>query len=366
MVYNLLESDWKIDERPRMNSIRLAALLGHEKVLEWMLQSNKYGNINESDNRGMTALMWASEFGHEITVKMLLDRGADVNAQGGAICQCPTSSITGWSRDDGADAARSRGGRQCSRRNLWQCPTSSISKWSRKVVQMLLDKRADVNAKGGVYGNALQAASVGGHDMVVQMLLDKQANVNAKGGFYGTALQAASAYGHRKVVQMLLDKRADINAQGGKYGNALQAALYRGDDMVVQILLDRGADVNAQGGFYGNALQAASAGGNEKMVQMLLDRGSEVNTQGGFYGNALQAASRLGHDMVVQMLLDRGAVRGVNVTAHEGGGYRNALLAAPADGHEKGGADAARSRGRYQSPRRRRWRCPIRDKMSTH
>ena len=62
LVYNLLESDWKINERPRMNSIRLAALLGHEKVLDWMLQSNKYGNINESDNRGIMVLMWASEF----------------------------------------------------------------------------------------------------------------------------------------------------------------------------------------------------------------------------------------------------------------------------------------------------------------
>jgi hypothetical protein len=44
---------------------------------------------------------------------------------------------------------------------------------------MLLDKDADVNAQGGEYGNALQAASAGGHEQVVKTLLDKDANVNA-------------------------------------------------------------------------------------------------------------------------------------------------------------------------------------------
>ena len=47
-----------------------------------------------------------------------------------------------------------------------------------------------------------------------------------KVGEYGNALQAASVSGHEKVVQMLLDQGADVNAQGGEYGNALQAASF--------------------------------------------------------------------------------------------------------------------------------------------
>lgn len=38
------------------------------------------------------------------------------------------------------------------------------------MVQLLLDKNADVNAQGGRYGNALQAALVRGHKEVVQLL----------------------------------------------------------------------------------------------------------------------------------------------------------------------------------------------------
>jgi ankyrin repeat protein len=47
------------------------------------------------------------------------------------------------------------------------------------VVQILLEKGAEVNAQGGGYGNALQAASEGGHEKVVQILLEKGAEVNA-------------------------------------------------------------------------------------------------------------------------------------------------------------------------------------------
>jgi len=188
-------------------------------------------------------------------------------------------------------------------------------------VKSILDKGADVNAQGGYYGNALQAASEGGYDQVVQILLAKGADVNAQGGHYGNALQAASAGGYDQVVQILLAKGADVNAQGGFYGNALQAASVEGYNQVVQILLAKGADVNAQGGFYGIALQAASVEGYNQVVQILLAKGADVNAQGGtFYGNALQAASVRGHDQVVQMLLAKGA----DVNA-QGGRYSNAL-----------------------------------------
>lgn len=50
------------------------------------------------------------------------------------------------------------------------------------------------------------------------MLLDQGAEVNAQGGKYGNALQAASAKDHEKVVQMLLD---DTNTYKGQSDDAL-------------------------------------------------------------------------------------------------------------------------------------------------
>ena len=78
-------------------------------------------------------------------------------------------------------------------------------------VKLLLEKGADVNAQGGYFGNALQAAAFGGHEAIVQLLLEEGADVNSQGGKYGNALQVASAMGHMPIVQLLLAKGANFD-----------------------------------------------------------------------------------------------------------------------------------------------------------
>ncbi|KAF2178433.1 ankyrin, partial [Zopfia rhizophila CBS 207.26] len=85
--------------------------------------------------------------------KLLLDKGADVNAQGG-------------SYGNALHAASERDHEQ--------------------IVKLLLDKGADVNAQGGTYGNALHAALERGHEQIVKLLLDKGAAVNVQSAFLKT------------------------------------------------------------------------------------------------------------------------------------------------------------------------------------
>ncbi|OAL48192.1 purine and uridine phosphorylase, partial [Pyrenochaeta sp. DS3sAY3a] len=91
----------------------------------------------------------------------------------------------------------------------------------------------------------LMVACFFGHIAVVRLLINKGANVNAQGGHYGSALQAASEEGHEQIVRLLINKGADVNAQCGYYGSALQAAS-QGHEQIVRLLIDKGADVNAQ------------------------------------------------------------------------------------------------------------------------
>ena len=272
------------------------------------------------------SLQTASEKGHEGIVRLLLNYEAEVDAQAGPYGNAlQTASAEGRKsmlqllRNYEADFHGAYGS------VLQEAPNVR-----NYIVKLLLNHKADVNAQGGPYGNALQAASSNGHDQIVQLLLSHQADVNAQGGPYGSALQAASFHGYNQIVQLLLNHKADVNAQGGPYGSALQAASFHGYNQIVQLLLNHKADVNAQGGPYGSALQAASFHGYNQIVKLLLNHKVDVNAQGRKYGSALQTASSRGHDQIVQLLLSHKA----DVNA-QGGPYGSALQAASFHGHDQ-------------------------------
>ena len=96
------------------------------------------------------------------------------------------------------------------------------------MIQLLLDRGADVNAQGGYYGNALQAASSkfdtgaikllleSGADRpdLVELLLDEGAKGNTQ------KVQALRA----KRVRLKLTKKLDVNAQSEQHDTALQTA----------------------------------------------------------------------------------------------------------------------------------------------
>ena len=173
-----------------------------------------------------------------------------------------------------------------------------------------------VNANGGFYGSALQAASFSGYDEVVQVLLDAKADVNANGGYRGCALLVASENGHEKIVQMLLDAKADLNIEGSVWPSAIESALLHYQYKAVQMLLVAGARVPSTDSFQlYELLKVASESGNEKAVQILLEKGVMVNANdvGGDDG-PLQLAAYFGHTKIVQMLMDAGA----NVNARGG------------------------------------------------
>lgn len=74
--------------------------------------------------------------------------------------------------------------------------------------------RVGVNAQCGEhYSNVLRAASARGHELIVELLLDKGAEVNAQGGNYGNALLAASDRDHEQIVELLLDEGAELGAR---------------------------------------------------------------------------------------------------------------------------------------------------------
>lgn len=182
----------------------------------------------------------------------------------------------------------------------------------KPVVGLLLEKGAWTQSR---CGNAVQAASSGGHKGVVRMLLSSGAAVNLPAEVNGSrprptdALQSACAGGYDQVAQMLVEEGAELNHKAGNFGHALQAACAGGHVNLARMLLSHGADVDLQDekSVYGTALQAACAGGYYAVVQTLLEHGANVNIRGGHHGSALQAAQARGYSNVAQILSSAGA-----------------------------------------------------------
>ena len=84
-------------------------------------------------------------------------------------------------------------------------------------------------------------ASLNGHVEVVEALLAKGADINAKTKIGWTALIGASLKGHVEVVKLLLAKGADINATTEDGRTALMAASSKGHQEVVNLLKAHGA-----------------------------------------------------------------------------------------------------------------------------
>ena len=298
-----------------------------------------------------TQIYIAAYRGEVETMRLLLENGADVNAQGGtygnalqaAVYNCKVEAIQ-LLLDNGAEVNAQSG-------KFGNPLQAAASIGNVEAIQLLLDSGAEINAQGGRFYNALQAAARFGNVEAIQLLLDSGAEINAQGGELGNALQAAAYCGKVEAIQLLLDNGAEINAQHGKYGNALQAAACTGEVNAIQLLLDSGAEINAQGGEFGNALQAAALSGKVNAIQLLLDSGAEVNAQGGDFGNALQAAALSGKVDAIQLLLGSGA----EINA-QGGKFSNALQAAAHSGNVEAvqllldnGADVNAQGGHYDS-----------------
>lgn len=230
-----------------------------EKIEMMKLLLDNGAKLDQRDNNdGETPLHVACYEGTIEAVRFLVDRGADVNAEGGRF-GTPILHAVAATRYD-----------------------------SIPFLTLLMDKGANVNYQGGEYGSALQAHFHGNFKDVesFRFLLKHCADVNAKGGRYLTALIAACAspYSQKECVRLLLDHGADVNTgtQSEEYGTELIAACQPGryhqrDTQAVQWLLECGADVQAQGGKHGTALSTACSWNCSEAVELLLSHGANIH-----------------------------------------------------------------------------------------
>jgi ankyrin repeat protein len=128
--------------------------------------------------------------------------------------------------------------------------------------------------------NTLMEASHNGHTRLVKLLLEHGADVNARGydGQNALALAAASHQEHTRILRLLLDNGA-YDMRSTSIPSALEEASRHGHSGAVELLLERSADVYRQDTrFVDEALRLACRTEQKQVIKLLLSKGADMYT----------------------------------------------------------------------------------------
>ena len=281
-------------------------------------------SANAADSRLITPLMYAAIVGSADAMRILIEHGADVNAQNAF-----GSTALMWSASDaqkvrllldhGADVNNvSKSGRTA-------LMAAAATPGSAPVVRMLLERKADATPKDQFGGTALLAALQGNDTESIRMLLDAGADIHGGGAFLGmTPLMAAASSGNLAAVKLLLAKGARVNdvsprenplfkvkngmVAAGAFTPLLQASTY-GPPEVVKALIDAGADVNARDvrGMTPLMLAYSTDRYNPAIARILLDHGADPTIKSLAGETALDWAWKMGATRSAQSLISKQA-----------------------------------------------------------
>lgn len=251
------------------SALHWAAESGCKDVAELLLAHK--AKVNAKDGSGWTPLHWAAMEGARDVAEVLLANSAEVNIR-------DRYGFTAWhyavdrGHKDVAELLRQHG--------AWDTTTihDAAKAGDLEKVKAFLsanpalvfsnyDELGDNPLSGG---KPLHYAAEGGHKNVVELLLAKKADVNAKANSGYTPLELAAFGGHKDVAELLLANKADVNA--GLQSPLLDAAA-RGHTDVVKLLLAHKADVNYRNEYGVTPLKAAMSWGNAESVALLRQHG---------------------------------------------------------------------------------------------
>jgi ankyrin repeat protein len=277
-----------------------SAEYGRQEVVRLLLEQG--ADVNANDRRKRTALYWAVGNRDEAIVRLLLKHHADVN-----------------SRDDG--------GREVLPRAVWDQQIA--------IVQLLVEYEADVNARADTGGyrtaeewSVLHEAAYNGTEKIVELLLKFGASIRAETTKGQTALHMAAKNGHAGAVKQLLLAlerknsslmRAATDRKNNKGKTPLHQAAKNGQDEVVQLLLRHNVDVSLTDNDGRTALHHAAKckhwtpkriswtyenrNKHDAIIRRLLQRKAQITVMDELGYMALHYAAGWGSEAVMRLLL---------------------------------------------------------------
>jgi len=241
-------------------------------------------------------------------VKLLIDRGADINAidvDGWypvhlAYNHAPTMQVL---LEAGADPSIM--GNNSSALYL----ASYYDK--ADVVEALLkyNPKLEFVPPIGSEWTALSAASSNGHAEVVRLLLEAGANVNHKSRLGETPLHYAVSNNREDIVHIIMEFRPNLHHQDNVGDTALNSFNSEGEVPIsmIRMLINGGSDIETRSNSRETPLCRAVRFEKPELVKYLISRKANLNAKGTKFGGPLHVACRWNNFEIAETLVKAGA-----------------------------------------------------------
>jgi ankyrin repeat protein len=275
--------DLNLDDKIEVEPLHVAAILGSVQIIELLLQAG--ADVNAESSPGMlTPISMATHNGHKEAVPLLIAAGGNVN--------CKVSD------------------KQCTPLHL------AAEHGDLAIGKMLLDAGAEVDAEDRDGLSPLHWAAEYDESAMIELLLQHKASVDKKGAEQNvTPLILAIRYSDAMAVERLLTAGANVNAESGQGGpvhevtTPLMMACFVDyqEEEKVKLLLAAGADVNWQNPLKQTALHASVCRNHPRIAKLLVGANANLEVKDCQNTSPLYMATRLGHAEAVKVLLEGGA-----------------------------------------------------------
>ncbi|XP_010213053.1 PREDICTED: ankyrin repeat and SAM domain-containing protein 6 [Tinamus guttatus] len=276
----------------------LKHLFGHISVAHILLENG--ADLNAQNKLGASVLTMASRGGHVSMVKLLLESGAFVDNYDHF-----RMGLLNSSREDLPDIT----------------PLMAAAQHGHEaVVHLLLDWGANCNYTVKTMGwSPLMLAAVSGKVSLAQQLMDKGANADHLNVLHKTPFEISVGFKHKDMKDYLeslttIRPQADKEKRQPDVFHALKLGNFQ---LLKEILEEDPGQVNITNGDGASPLMIAAVTGQLPLVQLLVEKNADIDKQDNVHGwTALMQATYHGNTEVVKYLLNQGA--GVNLRTKNG------------------------------------------------
>ncbi len=185
---------------------------------------------------------------------------------------------------------------------------ASISGGNMKVIKLLLDSGADINAICQIcYGQvAIQTALEYSNFELFNYLLQKGADLNVHNSFNRTLLHSVAHTHNSEAAKLLIEKGLDLNAVDNDGATPLIYAASNGDLAMFKLLIDNGAILMTKEFDNSDVLMSAVENNNLDLINFILDKGFDINQKNNDDDTPLIFAASSKQPQVVSLLISKG------------------------------------------------------------